>query len=260
MANTIKIKRKTTTGAPTIGSLVDGEMCLVVPDKTLYQRVDATNLIIVNGAALIATTSTTSNAIATGSKTFALDAPTSLVIGQTVKAHSASGVTNYVAGNITAISPTSMTVNVTEIGGTGTKTDWVISLTGLKGATGTTGATPSFSGTSTSSKLIALGSIVFTTQSGKAWTVGQRVRASVTASPTVNYVEGVITAYSSTTLTFTVDLIGGSGTFAAWTINLAGEKGADGADGTNGTNGTLITVSTTAPASPTLNDLWVDTN
>ena len=54
MANTIKIKRKTTTGAPTIGSLVDGEMCLVVPDKTLYQRVDASNLIIVNSGNPIA--------------------------------------------------------------------------------------------------------------------------------------------------------------------------------------------------------------
>lgn len=45
MANTIKIKRKTTTGAPSIGSLTDGEMCLVVPDLTLYLRVDSSNLV-----------------------------------------------------------------------------------------------------------------------------------------------------------------------------------------------------------------------
>lgn len=45
MANTIKIKRKTTTGAPAIGDLVDGEMCLVVPDNVVYLRVSASLLI-----------------------------------------------------------------------------------------------------------------------------------------------------------------------------------------------------------------------
>lgn len=49
MANLIKIKRKTTSGAPTIGSLVDGEFCVVVPDSTLYLRIDASTLILVNG-------------------------------------------------------------------------------------------------------------------------------------------------------------------------------------------------------------------
>ena len=52
MANTIKIKRKTTAGAPSIGSLADGELCLVVPDKTLYQRVDAITLMVVNSPVL----------------------------------------------------------------------------------------------------------------------------------------------------------------------------------------------------------------
>lgn len=45
MANRIKIKRKTTPGAPNIGDLVDGELCLVVPDKTIYHRVDSSNMI-----------------------------------------------------------------------------------------------------------------------------------------------------------------------------------------------------------------------
>lgn len=49
MANTIQIKRKTTTGAPLVGSLSDGEMCLVLPDSALYMRVDTFTLIQVNG-------------------------------------------------------------------------------------------------------------------------------------------------------------------------------------------------------------------
>lgn len=49
MANTIQIKRKTTTGAPALGSLSDGELCLVVPDSNLYLRVDGSTLLHVNG-------------------------------------------------------------------------------------------------------------------------------------------------------------------------------------------------------------------
>ena len=45
MANTIQIKRKTTTGAPSVGSLADGEFCLVVPDNALYLRVNGTTLL-----------------------------------------------------------------------------------------------------------------------------------------------------------------------------------------------------------------------
>jgi hypothetical protein len=63
---------------------------------------------------------------------------------------------------------------------------------------------------------------VFTTQSGLAYSVGARARASSSASPT-NFVEGLVTAYTGTSMTITVDNYGGSGTFASWNINLAGE-------------------------------------
>lgn len=45
MANTIQIKRKTTTGIPTIGDLAIGEFCLVIPDSILYLKKDATTLL-----------------------------------------------------------------------------------------------------------------------------------------------------------------------------------------------------------------------
>ena len=63
MANTIKIKRKTTAGPPLIGDLVDGEMCLVAPDQTLYMRVDASNLIVVNKLPLYISTAVPSQVI-----------------------------------------------------------------------------------------------------------------------------------------------------------------------------------------------------
>lgn len=45
MANTIQLKRKTTTGAPTLASLAIGEPCLVLPDNALYWKKDAGTLI-----------------------------------------------------------------------------------------------------------------------------------------------------------------------------------------------------------------------
>jgi hypothetical protein len=47
--NLIKIKGKLTTGAPTLASLVDREMCLVVPDGDLYVRMNSTTLVLLGG-------------------------------------------------------------------------------------------------------------------------------------------------------------------------------------------------------------------
>ncbi len=45
MANVIRIKRKTTTGAPALGALAVGEFCLVIPDDALYVKKDAGTLL-----------------------------------------------------------------------------------------------------------------------------------------------------------------------------------------------------------------------
>lgn len=58
MANSIRIKRKTTSSAPLLASLADGEFCVVVPDSALYLRVDGTTLIQVGAGGASATTST----------------------------------------------------------------------------------------------------------------------------------------------------------------------------------------------------------
>ena len=50
MANTIQIKRKTTTGAPNISVLSVGELCLVIPDETLYLKKDASTLLSFGGS------------------------------------------------------------------------------------------------------------------------------------------------------------------------------------------------------------------
>jgi hypothetical protein len=52
-----------------------------------------------------------------------------------------------------------------------------------------------------------------------------------------NYVEGIITSFSGTTLIMTSDATGGSGTYTSWNIGVAGNVGATGATGPTGPAG-----------------------
>ena len=81
--------------------------------------------------------------------------------------------------------------------------------------------------TSTTSTLIGTGSKTFTVNlpsTSDAYVVGSRVRVAYSVTP-ANFMEGVITAYSGTSLTVNVDSTGGSGTFASWNFSIAGIQG-----------------------------------
>lgn len=82
-----------------------------------------------------------------------------------------------------------------------------------------------YNGTSTSNIAVGTGSKTFTTQTGKNFYVGQAVRVSNTATP-ANYMDGQVTSYSGSTLIVNVTAIGGTGTFAAWTIGMAVAAGS----------------------------------
>ncbi len=111
---------------------------------------------------------------------------------------------------------------------------------GADGATGATGATgPGYKATSTTSLACAgSGSKAFTTQAGLAYSAGCRVRATSTGSG--DWMEGLCTAYSGTTLTVTMDLNSGTGTRTDWNINATGERGATGSTGSTGSAGTGV--------------------
>ena len=81
---------------------------------------------------------------------------------------------------------------------------------------------PGTSATSSTSLAVGAGSKSLTIQTGKALVVGQWVIIANTASP-ANWMHGQITAYTSGTgaLTVNVTAVGGSGTYAAWTIGLS---------------------------------------
>ena len=102
-----------------------------------------------------------------------------------------------------------------------------LSGSGIQGSTG-----PGYAATSTTSLALASsGSKAFTTQQGLAYTAGARIRAT-SAGDVTKWMEGVVTAYSGTTLTVTMDDANGSGTFADWNINLTGESGVAGGGST----------------------------
>ena len=115
--------------------------------------------------------------------------------------------------------------------------------------------------TSTTSVLIATGSKVFTTNftnSQTAFAIGTRVRVAYSSTP-ANFMEGVVTAFSGTTFTVLVDSIGGSGTFASWTISVAGIQGSNGVTSFSG-NSTGLTPATATTGAITLAGILVGAN
>ena len=72
-------------------------------------------------------TSSTSLTIGTGSKTFTVASSLDFVTGQTVVAYSTANYSNYMLGTVTSYTTTSLVINVTTVGGSGTGlTSWDI--------------------------------------------------------------------------------------------------------------------------------------
>jgi len=76
-------------------------------------------------------TSDTSLAIGVGSKTFTTAVPLDVAVGSfLLLARTSAPTTTFMAGQVTAISGTSVTIASTNAAGTGTHTDWTVSLSG----------------------------------------------------------------------------------------------------------------------------------
>lgn len=113
-----------------LANTMDGELTAVVAAAADYLK----------------TTSTDSVAIGTGSKSWTdVDAGKSFTVGQWVLAMSdAAPTTDWMLGTVTSYSSTTLTVNVSETSGSGSKSDWTIVISGPRGTAGDTLA--SFSG------------------------------------------------------------------------------------------------------------------
>lgn len=191
-------------------------------------------------------TSITSLVIGTGAKTFATQADRQWVLGQRLSAASDDG-TLVMEGVVTAYAGTSLTLEISTVIGSGTHADWNISITGGPGPEA------QVTGTSVTSLAIGTGAKIFTTQAGRQWVLGQRLRAA--SDDGTLRMEGVVTAYATTQLTLNVDRIAGSGSHADWNIGIAGQPGTDGAgsvDSVDGQTGVVVTEKQTPVISATL--------
>jgi len=177
-------------------------------------------------------TSTDSIAIAgSGSKTLTYTASTNLGWAVGTRLRFANSISNYMEGAITAVSSTSVTITVDNSAGSGTLASWTISIAGDKGSAGSTGANGTnadMTRTSVTSNAIANSgskTFAYTASTNLGWLVGTRLRF---ANDPSNYMEGTVTAVSSTSVTATMDNSVGSGTYIAWNIGIAGDKGDSG--------------------------------
>lgn len=103
-------------------------------------------------ATIIWSASVTSRSIGTGSKTFTVASDKGFATGQVVRAVSDASATNYMIGTVTSYSGSTLVVNVTATGGSGTYADWTISVTGATGATGTIANVQTFTSSGTWTK------------------------------------------------------------------------------------------------------------
>jgi len=93
--------------------------------------------------------------------------------------------------------------------------------------------------TATGSNSIGIGSKSFTTNldaSVTAFAVGQYVRVFSTSVPS-QFMEGLITSYSGTSLTVNVTYVNGGASFSNWTVSLSGAVGTSGYSGYSGISG-----------------------
>ena len=187
-------------------------------------------------------TSTTSATIGLGSKgPFTVTLTGSYVVGDRVRVANTANTANYMEGAITAlVANTSITVNVDNIGGTGTLASWnfgIAGIQGVQGVQGTQGITGlGYNGvTSATSNVIGTGTKTFSgiTLTG-AYVIGDYVRVVNTGSAT-NYMIGTITALTNnSSITINSLYTGGTGTFTAWTFSIEGVQGMQGTTGLQG--------------------------
>lgn len=140
--------------------------------------------------------------------------------------------------------------------------------TGATGATGATGLTPELRGVSVTSLAIGTGSKVFAISPAMnvAFPVGATVKAQ--GALAANYMVGVVTAATTTSVTLNVTEVGGSGTLASWTLTIGAYKGLDGSGTVNSVNSVpptsgnvdvtrLVVSGTTASAGAGGTNFWV---
>lgn len=126
-------------------ALADADVVLTHADVVLtHADVVLTHADVVTTAANVAAlsaTSATSLLIGTGAKVFTIQAGKLFITGQFLQIASTANTNNFMHGQVTTYTGTTLTMNITDIGGSGTFADWKISISGTQGTQGPQGNT-----------------------------------------------------------------------------------------------------------------------
>lgn len=123
-------------------------------------------------------------------------------------------------------------------------------------ASATAATTAQVVGTSSTSVTIQTGPATFVTQASKQFAVGVPIIA-VDSSNAANYVYGMVSSYSSTSLVINVTNVGGSGSPSLWNISICGKTGIQGPGNAAGNAaGAINELKGSAPTSSATPDIW----
>lgn len=103
--------------------------------NTMKKAVDDINANASQYNVATSTTSSSSVLIGTGAKTFTVSAGLGFVVGMTLRIANSSA--NFMTGEVTSYSSTTLVVNVTSVGGSGTLGSWSISMAAVGASTAT---------------------------------------------------------------------------------------------------------------------------
>lgn len=121
--------------------------------------------------------------------------------------------------------------------GSGTYSDWTVSVdggAGPEGPVGPIGTTPTIATSTAATLPVQIGATSsFTTVAELPLLPGAFVLMTATASPTA-WMAGQIATRAGTAMTVDVQAINGSGSYAGWTVQLVGPRGIQGPTGPTG--------------------------
>ena len=207
-------------------------------------------------------TSSTSIPVGTGTRSLTVQTGKPFAIGQPVRiVRTADPVGVVMDGTITSFTSSTGAMTVLVAGtptGSGSYSDWTISVLGGVGPTGATGAVgpaPTIATTSTATLPIQLGSTgAFAVAASTDLTLGSLVLISTQGDPS-KFMFGTLTARSGATFTVNVLAISGAGTYSSWYLTLSGPQGIQGTQGVQGLTGATgpaVTLKTTSATSLTI--------
>lgn len=173
-----------------------------------------------NSATAAATSATNSGNSATSAATSATTATTQATNASNSATSAATSATNS-ANSASAAATSESNAATSEANAAASAAASAASAAALKG-------------TSTTSLAVSVAQKIFTTQTGKQFNVGQFMLVVSDAAPATDWMFGQISAYSGTSLTLEVSVVGGSGTHTDWSLYIAGARGATGLTGIAG--------------------------